>query len=694
MLSIRWIVTAAAVVLTAAPVLTVGFVSERNSRAALGREVETRLLLGARSLATASSGILLGEVPELLLHPVVRTMQDEQAELAFAVVTDHAGLIQGHADARLLGSRFTPPTELRPVDHSRGLKPGESLRSNGKLLVAEAPVRQADGRVIGTALIGLEQSYLEATIAASRRQQATVLAVLVLLGVFGAFLSMSLLLRPVDSLRAGLERIGRGDLETPIRVHDRTELGLLADSMNDVARRLKQAQQEMLEHERLAHEVGLARQIQTSLLPAGPLESGSIAIRGLQRAAAEVGGDYYDILPLADGRVAITIADVSGKGLAGCLVMAMLSALLRALRHLHDSPSALLGALDEQLAQSLQPGVFVTMFYAVVDPTTGRLTFASAGHNPTLIYRHAAGGVEGCATSGIPLGATRRGQIRRTLRDQTIQLDPGDVLVQYTDGYTEAFGKRNDELFGLERLQQVVAQHGGEGDQAVIGALRQALGAWTGGAPPSDDETLLVLSRVGSVAADEAIPATSKDNRPTVDGDGARAAMQRLAEAERRGQCLRLQADLDSVTKVLEWMKGVPLLADLSHPEAEQLSTALYEVCANIAEHGCGNDGQRGFELWWLPPAVAEPTSQLERAALVREGMFVIRDDGAPFRPDSWKATDFSDQSLWKRGRGIGLDIIHRAMNQVIYQPATPRGNITSLTFGPRTAVQESGAMS
>src|SRR5262249_12042993 len=166
---------------------------------------------------------------------------------------------------------------------------------------------------------------------------------------------------------------------------DRTELGLLAGTVNDMAAALKRAQAEMLERERLAHEVELARQIQQSLLPSQPISAGPFDIRGDQLAANEVGGDYWDVLPLPDGRVGLAVADVAGKGVAGCLIMSMLSALLRAMRSTYLSPAAMLTALDERLCESLRPGVFVTMCYAVLDPATGRLTFASAGHNPLLL---------------------------------------------------------------------------------------------------------------------------------------------------------------------------------------------------------------------------------------------------------------------------------------------------------------------
>src|SRR6185436_3897189 len=118
---------------------------------------------------------------------------------------------------------------------------------------------------------------------------------------------------------------------------------------------------------------------------------GNVFVCGDQKSATEVGGDYYDILSLPDGRVAIAIADVAGKGLGGCLVMAMLSAVLRALRSAETSPSELLARIDAQFAESLRPGMFVTMFYGILDPRTGRMVWASAGHNPMLVYRAATG---------------------------------------------------------------------------------------------------------------------------------------------------------------------------------------------------------------------------------------------------------------------------------------------------------------
>src|SRR5207248_2908883 len=137
-----------------------------------------------------------------------------------------------------------------------------------------------------------------------------VLVAFLVLGTVAALILSASLLRPVAALRAGLERIGRGDLDTPLEVRDRTEIGALAGTVNRMARELKAAQGVLVERERIAAEVQLARRIQRALLPAGRREAGPFVIEGEQRAAAEVGGDYYQMLDLPNGRVGVVIADV------------------------------------------------------------------------------------------------------------------------------------------------------------------------------------------------------------------------------------------------------------------------------------------------------------------------------------------------------------------------------------------------
>jgi serine phosphatase RsbU (regulator of sigma subunit)/anti-sigma regulatory factor (Ser/Thr protein kinase) len=675
-ISIRWVVTGVTVVLVTAAVLSVGMVAERNMRRVLSREIETRVLLQARNLALASSGALLSEFPELTLTPLVQKMQGERPELAFVVVVDHLGRVQGHADPRRLGEAFRLPPDLRPATGELALQPGEQMLGNRQLLVVEAPVSYPNGPQIGRAVVAVRRSYVDAAVAAGRGSQFLFLAALLGVAVTLGLVLLGWLLRPIGTLRAGLERIGRGDLDTRVEIHDRTELGLLADAVNEMSARLGQARRESAERERLTHELELARSIQQRLLPRGPRTVQGYVLTGAHRAAAEVGGDYYDFLELPDGRIAIAIADVSGKGLAGCLVTSMLSALLRALHTVHSSPSALLVDLERILVATLEPGEFVTMFYGLLEPARGRLVYASAGHTPLVVWRKASGRVEWHPTRGIPLGAVRGGALRQTLEDHTLELAHGDLIAQFTDGISEAFDRGGTEHFGIDRVDEAVREHAAEGPSELVHALGQAVAEWSAG-EPQDDETLLVVSRLPRSAGESPAP-----------GRERRDPLAQLAEARASGAPLVLHASLEGLASLAPWLQRAPDLAELDADSRSRVELALYEVCANIAEHGLGFDESRQFDLWWVP-AVGKRLLSTDVDARVRAGYFLLRDDGYPFSPGRWQPRDLGDPALRLRGRGLGLDLIHLAMDEVAYRPATMAGNITVLTFEPGKARRE-----
>ena len=677
--SIRWIVACAAVVLTTLIVLGVSSFMEKRTRNVLAREIESRLLLQARNLALTSSGAIVTDYPELTLAPLVREMQARQPELALVVVLDRAGNIQGHSDVRLIGGPFTPPPRLLPVPTVAPLAPHEAMTGNAGILVATAPILNSAGEILGTALVGLSRAYVEEAMSQIRRQQFLILGGFLLAGAALSFALMSLLLRPLGALRAGIERIGRGDLSTPLRLADRTEFGLLAEEVNRMASALKKAQKEMVERERLAREMELAQQIQRSILPSGQTVAGEFVVHGGHWAAAEVGGDYYDVIPLPDGNIALAVADVAGKGLAGCLITAMLFSLLRALRSIHASPAELLAVLDERLSETLQRGSFVTMFYGELDSKSGRLIYSSAGHNPVLVYRAQTRRTEWHRSKGIPLGAIRGGAIRRTLEDSALDLSPGDVLVQFTDGVNETTDPAGREEFGFDRMEKVVLEAAPSGAREVLSRLHLEVEKWRGEGSPMDDETVLVVSREG---VSKLGPGAPPSKAPAL---GLPEALERLAAARKSGSSIRLPASLDSLASIREWLGRSGALRGVSTGVADMLDLALYEVCANVVEHGYGENAERSLELWWLPGA-----GPVDGAA--PRGQFLILDQGRPFRADRSKETDYDDPAVRRRGRGFGLDIIHKTMTAVSYHPDTSAGNLTILEWDPRKIDQHDEA--
>jgi serine phosphatase RsbU (regulator of sigma subunit)/anti-sigma regulatory factor (Ser/Thr protein kinase) len=666
--SMRWIVAGSAAVLVTIAVLGATAVTERRTRGVLVRETEARLLLQARNLAVTSTGALLTEFPELTLAPLLTEMQAQQPELGLLVVMDRSGTIQGHTDVWRIGTRYVAPGDLTRFPTSVTPGAGESLTGNASMLVASAPILDNRGEVLGKAFVGLRRSHVEEALAEIGKRQLLVLGGLLAVAVVCSFWLMSLLLRPIGALRAGIERIGRGELDAPIRLADQTEFGLLAGAVNDMAADLRAAQAEMVERGRLAHEMDLAQEVQRALLPGKPTAAGEFVVVGQQWAAAEVGGDFYDVQTLPDGTIALTIADVAGKGLAGCMVASMLFSLVRALRPFHESPKALLICLDERLSEILRRGTFVTMFYGLLDPTTGRLTYASAGHNPALLYRAQERRVEWHGSKGIPLGAIRGGAIAMTLEDFVLELGPGDLLLQSTDGINEAAAPGTDKEFGFEGMEKTALQFAPLGAREMVDRLHQAVDDWRGGRLPMDDETVLIVSREGAA---ERSSAARQNGAPVVPGDAE--ALRRFEAAWKHGVCLDLSASLDALSAIQEWLVGSGAVASLTDESASMLNLALYEVCANIAEHGYGQDATKSFQILWVP------------SSLRPGGSFVVRDHGRPFRPEGPKRADLNDPETRKRGRGLGLEIIHLTMRLVQYNPGTEVGNLTILDWNPET---------
>jgi sigma-B regulation protein RsbU (phosphoserine phosphatase) len=207
----------------------------------------------------------------------------------------------------------------------------------------------------------------------------------------------------VHELFAGTERVRQGDFGHRIPVLANDQLGELANSFNQMTGSIEDLLRQTAEKKRLEEEMRLAREIQMSLLPRGPLLIPGIAISAMCVPAREVGGDYYDILPLPDGRYGLLIADVSGKGMSAALYMAELKGLILSLSQIHSSPRDLLISANRLISMHLDSRSFITMTYAVIDPAAGVMTYARAGHTP-LLYLPGDSGAGGRTQTLVPDG--------------------------------------------------------------------------------------------------------------------------------------------------------------------------------------------------------------------------------------------------------------------------------------------------
>jgi len=248
--------------------------------------------------------------------------------------------------------------------------------------------------------------------------------------------------------------------------------------------------EERIERERLEREQQVASEIQHRFLPAAAPQVDGYELQGISFPCYEIGGDYYDFIERDDGRLVVALGDVSGKGTAAALLMSSLHAAVHAQADTNCSLSETIGAVNRYLVESIPQNRFVTLFYAELDPKKGTLAFLNAGHNPPLIV-HSGGTMEQLAAGGLPLGIMPNADFRegRTF------LHPGDVLVVYSDGVTEAVNPGGEE-FGPTRLYEVVARNIDSSAAGIRDRIEAALTKFCQGTPAADDITLVIVKRL------------------------------------------------------------------------------------------------------------------------------------------------------------------------------------------------------
>ena len=274
--------------------------------------------------------------------------------------------------------------------------------------------------------------------------------------------------------------------ELMARVHTHLTVDRLRTSVSEKNAALEKAQQQM------SAELDLARAMQVAILPSRfPV---AVGCDGAARMlpATTMGGDFYDFIELPGGRIGLVMADVSGKGVPAAFFMAVARTNLNALAATASGPADCLQRTNDVLLTQNPMDLFVTVFYAVFDPATGVLTYSNGGHNPPLL-RRANGQVEMLTSAaGLVLG-----MFPASYDEDTVQLAPGDTLVLYTDGVTEAFNVEV-QMYEEARLVERVRDDGGATARGLVTAIFDSVIGFSGAAPQSDDITVAVLSWSGA----------------------------------------------------------------------------------------------------------------------------------------------------------------------------------------------------
>ena len=252
--------------------------------------------------------------------------------------------------------------------------------------------------------------------------------------------------------------------------------------------------QEANEKRSLENELRTAREVQRILLPQSSPSIEGYRVAGTNTPARIISGDYYDFIDLGDKRWGLVIADVSGKGVAAGLLMAMCRSVLRCVAQGETSPAKVLALVNRQLFPDIREDMFISMAYLILNGDSGDAVMARAGHDPAFWFHKSTGEVTQIKPSGLAVGIDEGDVFERVTKDFSFQLEPGDCLLLHTDGVKEALNGAEEE-FGTERMKQTFSDGSQMGAEAVLQQMLRTLKEFTGNAPQMDDITMVALEK-------------------------------------------------------------------------------------------------------------------------------------------------------------------------------------------------------
>ncbi len=312
---------------------------------------------------------------------------------------------------------------------------------------------------------------------------------------FGVRLSRTMT-SAVNELYQGTLRVKEGDFSYRIPVRGNDQLAELGASFNTMTHNLGRLIAVAKENERLQSELAIAREVQAQLFPKAAPSLRGLTLAGVCQPARSVSGDYYDFLSISERAVAFAIGDVAGKGISAALLMAAIQSNMRTQltatngnRPDHLSAASLVAALNRQLYANTAPEKYATFYFALYDDVEHAVSYTNAGHLPPLVVRNET--IEPLDTTGTVVGAFPFARYE----EQRIILEPGDILVAYTDGMVEPENVYG-EMFGEQRLQDLLLRHAREDSAEIINRAMEAVVQWTGSSELQDDMTMLIARRI------------------------------------------------------------------------------------------------------------------------------------------------------------------------------------------------------
>lgn len=472
--------------------LITGYVITNQYVETVSSNVLEKQLVQARSYSSSSGKLILStNGPDaLLLNNICQKLSEENQEIFWCGITDTTNSFIAHTDIK----KVIAKTEA--LDFNAGKFGGllylhEKVKVMSDSILIKVPIVESNIKLGYLVMVSSTDEISEARMRSIQTVALTTLFMF-LLGVPLTTLMLHKKLKPIKTITSSLQKMDFDKFNLNIPITDKNEFGYLSESLKVMGIKLHQAQQEQLERDRISREFEIASEIQSKILPRSYPISDRFEFAGAYKSAKEVGGDYYDFIELDNERLGFLIADVSGKSLPGMLIMLLTRDIVRNLSRRIKDPARILALTNEQLLPNIKKGMFVTMFYGVVNTTTGLFEFASAGHNPLIHYDLKTGQHELIKTKGFPLGLMSPEVFNKRIEKGAIHLDSDRLLIQYTDGINEAQNSDNEE-YGMDRFIQSIDNIKNMNPQELVDQTLKSLDSFVGDCEQFDDITFIVM---------------------------------------------------------------------------------------------------------------------------------------------------------------------------------------------------------
>lgn len=414
-------------------------------------------------------------------------------EIDRVIVISLDNFVEYSTDPELIFKNYKIPAEKTQL-HSDLISFKNEKNESIYCFVKEIVASDISKEKVGYLYLQVKKSHVNKEVVRRRVKDLQVAILVLLAGLAGTTILIYFVMNPFRKLARWVKDLGSGEVKDEIDFDSSDEVGEIAQAFSEITDKFRKSQKNLAEQERIQKEMQLAQDIQQTLLPSEMPDLEGYQVASYYEAAKEVGGDYYDFVQVDKDTLGIVVADVSGKGVPGSLVMTMIRTALRTEARSMKSASEVLARVNDFVVNDMKKGMFVTLFYIIIDSKKRRINYASAGHNPMILFRQGTKKTYYLNPRGFPVGISLPDPdlFKKSIESDTIQLAEDDILLIYTDGITEAMNSSR-QLFSEERLLDVVRKSGHLTTQEFVEKLKDEIHSFTEGFEQNDDITLVAI---------------------------------------------------------------------------------------------------------------------------------------------------------------------------------------------------------